>query len=37
MTKPRQLAATVAFVDDYCAHYRPVLPNVRQVAQCPAG
>src|SRR5258707_12122353 len=33
MTKPRQPTQTVAFVDDYCAHYRAVFPNVRQVEQ----
>src|SRR5258708_26926679 len=30
MTKPREPTPTVAFVDDYCAHYRAVFPNVRQ-------
>ncbi len=33
MTKPRDSAHTVAFVDDYCAHYRTVFPNVRQFEQ----
>lgn len=33
MTKPREPAHTVAFVDDYCAHYRTVFPNVRQFEQ----
>jgi SRSO17 transposase len=33
MTKPREPAPTVAFVDDYCAHYRAVFPNVRQFEQ----
>jgi SRSO17 transposase len=33
MTKPRDPARTVAFVDDYCAHYRAVFPNVRQFEQ----
>jgi SRSO17 transposase len=33
MTKPRESAHTVAFVDDYCAHYRTVFPNVRQFEQ----
>jgi SRSO17 transposase len=33
MTKPREPTHTVAFVDDYCAHYRAVFPNVRQVEQ----
>jgi len=33
MTKPRDPTHTVAFVDDYCAHYRAVFPNVRQVEQ----
>src|SRR5258708_26721201 len=33
MTKPREPSPTVAFVDDYCAHYRAVFPNVRQVEQ----
>src|SRR5262249_28269978 len=26
-------APTVAFVDDYCAHYHAVIPNVRQFEQ----
>jgi SRSO17 transposase len=33
MTKPREPAPTVAFVDDYCAHYHAVFPNVRQFEQ----
>jgi SRSO17 transposase len=33
MTKPRQPAPTVAFVDDYCVHYHSVFPNVRQFEQ----
>jgi SRSO17 transposase len=33
MTKPREPTPTVAFVDDYCAHYRAVFPNVRQYEQ----
>ena len=33
MTKAREPTPTVAFVDDYCAHYRAVFPNVRQVEQ----
>ena len=33
MTKPRDPTHTVAFVDDSCAHYRAVFPNVRQVEQ----
>src|SRR5690242_21798617 len=37
MTKVRDPAATVAFIDDYCddycAHYRAVFPNVRQFEQ----
>ena len=33
MTKPREPAPTVAFVDDYCAHYRTVFPNVRHFEQ----
>src|SRR5258708_23640012 len=33
MTKPREPAPTVAFVDDYCTHYRAVFPNVRQCEQ----
>src|SRR5258705_443480 len=33
MTKPRQSPPRVAFVDDYCAHYRAVFPNVRQFDQ----
>lgn len=33
MTKRREPAHTVAFVDDYCAHYRAVFPNVRQFEQ----
>jgi SRSO17 transposase len=33
MTKPREPTHTVAFVDDYCAHYRAVFPNVRQFEQ----
>jgi SRSO17 transposase len=33
MTKAREPVPTVAFVDDYCAHYRAVFPNVRQFEQ----
>ncbi|HEY1388056.1 MAG TPA: IS701 family transposase [Ktedonobacterales bacterium] len=33
MTKARAPAPTVAFIDDYCAHYRSVFPNVRQFEQ----
>jgi SRSO17 transposase len=33
MTKPRAPTHTGACVDDYCAHYRAVFPNVRQVEQ----
>ncbi len=33
MTKAREAAPTVAFIDDYCAHYRSVFPNVRQFEQ----
>src|SRR5258708_14804076 len=33
MTKPREPTPTVAFVDDYCAPYRAVFPNVRQFEQ----
>ncbi len=33
MTKPHNPAQTVAFVDDFCAHYRAVFPNVRQFEQ----
>ena len=33
MTKAREPAPTVAFVDDYCAPYRAVFPNVRQFEQ----
>jgi SRSO17 transposase len=33
MTKARDPVPTVAFVDDYCAHYRSVFPNVRQHEQ----
>jgi SRSO17 transposase len=33
MTKPREPAPTVAFVDDYCTHYRAVFPHVRQFEQ----
>ena len=33
MTKPREPTPTVAFIDDYCAHYRAVFPNVRQFEQ----
>lgn len=33
MTKAREPAPTVAFIDDYCAHYRSVFPNVRQFEQ----
>jgi SRSO17 transposase len=33
MTKAREAAQTVAFVDDYCARYRSVFANVRQFEQ----
>ena len=33
MTKARDPTRTVAFVDDYCAHYRPVFRNVRHFEQ----
>ena len=33
MTKARDPAPTVAFIDDSCAHYRAVFPNVRQFEQ----
>src|SRR5260370_3380560 len=33
MTKPREAAPTVAFVDGVCTHYRAVFPNVRQFEQ----
>ena len=33
MTKPREPLPTVAFIDDYCAHYRTLFPNVRQFEQ----
>src|SRR5258708_20400373 len=33
MTKAREPVPTVAFVDDYCTHYRAVFPNVRQCEQ----
>ncbi len=33
MSKAREPAPTVAFIDDYCAHYQPVFPNVRQFEQ----
>jgi hypothetical protein len=33
MTKAREPATTVAFVDDYCAHYRSVFANVRHFEQ----
>jgi SRSO17 transposase len=33
MTKAREPAPTVACIDDYCAHYQPVFPNVRQFEQ----
>jgi hypothetical protein len=33
MTKAREPAHTVAFVDDYCAHYRSVFANVRHFEQ----
>jgi SRSO17 transposase len=33
MTKAREPAPTVAFIDDYCTHYQPVFPNVRQFEQ----
>src|SRR5690242_16011833 len=33
MTKARDPVPTVAFIDDYCAHYRSVFPNVRQFEQ----
>jgi SRSO17 transposase len=33
VTKPRDPAPIVAFVDEYCAPYRAVFPNVRQFEQ----
>lgn len=33
MTKAREPAPTVAFIDAYCAHYRSVFPTVRQFEQ----
>ncbi len=33
MTKPREPSHTLAFVDDYCAHYRSVFRNVRHFEQ----
>src|SRR5260221_3522 len=33
MTKAREPVPTVAFIDDYCAHYHAVFPNVRQFEQ----
>jgi SRSO17 transposase len=33
MSKARDPVPTVAFIDDYCAHYRSVFPNVRQFEQ----
>jgi SRSO17 transposase len=33
MTHAREPVPTVAFIDDYCAHYRAVFPNVRQFEQ----
>jgi SRSO17 transposase len=33
MTRGREAAQTVAFVDDYCAHYRSVFANVRHFEQ----
>jgi SRSO17 transposase len=33
MTKVRDPAPTVAFMDEYCAYYRAVFPNVRQFEQ----
>src|SRR5258708_17913452 len=33
MTKAREPAPTVVFIEDYCAHYRPVFPNCRQFDQ----
>jgi hypothetical protein len=33
MTKARLPAPTVAFVDEYCAHYRSVFTNVRHFEQ----
>ena len=33
MTKAREAVHTVAFIDDYCAHYQSVFPNVRQLEQ----
>jgi SRSO17 transposase len=33
MTKAREPAPTVAFIDDYCAHYQSVFSNVRQFEQ----
>jgi SRSO17 transposase len=36
MTRVRPAAATVAFIDQYCAHYRGLFHNVRHCAQCTA-
>ncbi len=33
MTKVREAAQTVAFVDEYCAHFRTMFANVRHVEQ----
>jgi len=33
MTKPREPTHTVAFIDEYCAHYRAVFTNVRHFEQ----
>src|SRR5262249_18682700 len=33
MTKAHEPVPTVAFIDDYCAHYQSVFPNVRQFEQ----
>jgi hypothetical protein len=35
MTKARDPVPTVAFIDDYSAHYRAVFPNVRQFGSSP--
>jgi hypothetical protein len=33
MAKIREAAHTVALIDEYCAHYRAVFPNVRRFEQ----
>jgi SRSO17 transposase len=33
MTKVREAAHTVAFVDEYCAHFRALFANVRHFDQ----